>query len=131
MGLANAERIAGQPSSALEHLAEAESIANSKNLEIIRAESTRLRGDLLLSMGDSGAAEASYREAIAIAERQGGKLWELRATNSLAQLWRDQGKGAAACDLLAPVYAWFTEGFDAPDLREARALLDELKRVPS
>jgi predicted ATPase len=54
------------------------------------------------------------------------QLWELRAAISLARLWREQGKRNAACDLLAPIYVWFTEGFDAPVLREAKALLDEL-----
>jgi predicted ATPase len=61
-----------------------------------------------------------------IAVEQGAKLWELRAAASLAQLRRDQGCRTDARDLLAPVYGWFTEGFDTPDLKEARALLDEL-----
>src|SRR5579884_4012821 len=65
-------------------------------------------------------------EAPGIAREQEVKLWELRAAASLARLWRDQGRRAEARDLLAPVYGWFTEGFDAPDLVEARALLDEL-----
>ena len=71
------------------------------------------------------AAAASYRDAIALAQRQDGKLFELRAATSLSRLWRDQGKHAR--ELLAPAYAWFTEGFDAPDLKQAKALLDELK----
>jgi predicted ATPase len=62
-----------------------------------------------------------------LAEAQGAKLWELRAATSLARLWRDQGKRDEARDLLAPVYGWFTEGFDMPDLNEAKALLDELR----
>ena len=68
----------------------------------------------------------SYREAIAIAQRQSAKLWELRAAMSLARLWRDQGKLAEARDLLAPVYGWFTEGFGTPVLKEAKALLADL-----
>ena len=61
-----------------------------------------------------------------LAEKQSAKLFELRASLSLARLWRDQGKRAEARDLLAPIYNWFTEGFDAPDLKDAKALLDEL-----
>jgi predicted ATPase len=73
-------------------------------------------------------AEASYREAMAMAmaQQQSAKLWELRAAMSLARLWRDQGKFAEARDLLAPVYGWFIEGFGTTVLQEARALLDEL-----
>ena len=72
------------------------------------------------------AAEASFRDAIALAQRQGARLFELRASTSLARLWRDQGRRKEARALLAPIYGWFTEGFDAPDLKEAKALLDEL-----
>ena len=79
-----------------------------------------------MATGNAGAAEASYREAIAIAHQQSAKLWELRAAISLGQLWRGQGKRAEACGLLAPVYSWFTEGFGTPVLQEAKALLDEL-----
>jgi predicted ATPase len=61
-----------------------------------------------------------------VARRQSARFWELRAAISLARLWREQGKRTEACDLLAPVYDWFTEGFDAPDLVDAKALLDEL-----
>jgi predicted ATPase len=67
-----------------------------------------------------------FREAIGIAQRQEAKLWELRAAVSLARLRRDQGRRAEAHALLAPVYGWFTEGFDTADLKEAKALLDEL-----
>ena len=78
--------------------------------------------------GDEGCrgAEASYHEAIAIAQRQSAKLWELRAATSLARLWRDQGKRTEARELLAPVHGWFTEGLGTPVLREAKALLEEL-----
>ena len=72
------------------------------------------------------AAEASLHQAIAVARRQSAKLWELRASTSLARLWRDQGKRTEARDLLAPIYGWFTEGFDTPVLQDAKALLDEL-----
>jgi predicted ATPase len=81
---------------------------------------------LLLRQGHSEAAEDLYLKALSIAEEQGAKLWELRAAASLARLRRDQDRRAEARDLLAPVYGWFTEGFDTPDLKEAKALLHEL-----
>jgi len=80
----------------------------------------------LLQQGHSQAAEEQYCKALGIAAEQGAKLWELRAAASLARLRRDQGRHAEARDLLALVYGWFTEGFDTPDLKEAKALLDEL-----
>jgi predicted ATPase len=88
----------------------------------------RLIGDLLLRRNPSAPdrAEVSYRRAIERARSQEAKSWELRAATSLAGLWRDQGKRAEARDLLAPVYNWFSEGFDTGDLKEAKALLDEL-----
>ena len=88
----------------------------------------RLEGELLLarSPSDETQAEASFREALEVARRQSAKSPELRAATSLARLWQRQGKRDEARDLLAPVYAWFTEGFDTKDLREAKALLEEL-----
>ncbi len=88
----------------------------------------RLMGDLLLRRNPSASdrAEVSYRRAIERARSQEAKSWELRAATSLARLWRDQGKPAEAHALLAPVYGWFTEGFDTLDLKDAKALLDEL-----
>jgi predicted ATPase len=71
-------------------------------------------------------AEAYFERALAVARAQQAKSWELRAAISMARLWRDQGKRQQAHDLLAPVYNWFTEGFDTLDLKEAEALLDEL-----
>ena len=70
--------------------------------------------------------EQKFLAALAVAREQGAKLWELRAATSLARLRRDQGRHAEARHLLAPVYGWFTEGFATPDLKEAKALLDEL-----
>jgi predicted ATPase len=81
---------------------------------------------LLLSQGHAGVAEEFYRKALSIAQKQEAKSWELRAATSLARLWGDQGKRTEARDLLAPVYGWFTEGFDTADLNEAKALLGEL-----
>jgi predicted ATPase len=71
-------------------------------------------------------AERCFRQALDIARVQSAKSWELRSATSLARLWRDQGRRAQARDLLAPVYGWFTEGFDTADLKDAKALLDEL-----
>jgi tetratricopeptide (TPR) repeat protein len=92
------------------------------------AELNRLEGELLLASQepDESRAEASFSKAIAIAREQQAKSLELRAATSLARLWRDQGKCAEARELLAPVYGWFTEGFGTADLKEAKALLDEL-----
>jgi predicted ATPase len=75
---------------------------------------------------DAAKAQAHFERAIAIARAQQAKSWELRAATSLARLWRNHGKRPQARDHLAPVYGWFTEGFDTADLKEARALLDEL-----
>jgi predicted ATPase len=91
------------------------------------AELNRHKGQLLLRQGHSKVAEEVYRKALRIAEGQDAKLWELRAAVSLARLRRDQGRHAKAHDLFAPVYGWFTEGFGTPDLKAARALLDELQ----
>ena len=75
---------------------------------------------------DPAKAEDSFRTALAIAREQGTRGYELRAATSLARLWREQGRRGEARDLLAPVYVWFTEGFDTADLKEARTLLSEL-----
>jgi predicted ATPase len=92
------------------------------------AELHRLRGDTLLALSPERVAEAEdcYQRALAVAREQEARLWELRAATELARLWRDQGRRADAHDLLAPVYGWFTEGFDTADLKDAKALLDEL-----
>ena len=75
---------------------------------------------------DREKAEKYFDRALAVARQQQAKSWELRAAMSLARLWRSQGKPQQASELLAPVYGWFTEGFDTRDLKEAKALLDEL-----
>jgi predicted ATPase len=92
------------------------------------AEINRVAGDVVRRSPDRDAAkvEAYFESALAIARKQQAKSWELRAATSMARLWRDQGKRQQAHDLLAPVYGWFTEGFDTLDLKEAKALLDEL-----
>ncbi len=107
-------------------LDEALHIAEKTGERFFAAELTRHKGQLLLRQGHSHAAEDLYRNALSIAKEQGAKLWELRAAVSLARLRRDQGRHAEARDLLAPIYGWFTEGFDTPDLKQAKALLDAL-----
>jgi predicted ATPase len=124
--LGDACTMAGQLQHALGHLAEARRLAQETDNRWCLAETFRLTGDVSLATRDPVTAEASYCEAIAIAQQQSAKLWELRAAASLARLWRDQDKRAAARDLLAPVYNWFTEGFTTPVLQEAKALLEEL-----
>jgi len=81
---------------------------------------------LLNTTGNQAAAERYYYQAMEVAKRQSAKVWELRAATSLARLWRDQGKRIEARDLLAPIYGWFTEGFDTPVLQDAKALLDQV-----
>ncbi|MGO9327256.1 MAG: AAA family ATPase, partial [Steroidobacteraceae bacterium] len=92
------------------------------------AEVNRMAGEIALMSPDPDAAKAEtyFERALAVARAQQAKSWELRAAMSMARLWRDQGKRDEAHDLLAPVYGWFTEGFDTLDLKEAKALLDEL-----
>jgi predicted ATPase len=124
--LADACRIAEQWQAALGYLAEAQRLAEETKARCLQAETLRLTGDVLLATGDVAAAEASFCEAITVAQQQSAKTFELRATTNLAELWRDQGKRTEALDLLAPVYGWFTEGFGTPFLQEAKALLDEL-----
>jgi predicted ATPase len=92
------------------------------------AEVNRIAGEIALvgPQNDSTKAEAHFERALAVARQQQAKSWELRASMSLARLWRDQGKVSEARELLDPVYRWFTEGFDTRDLKEAKALLSEL-----
>jgi predicted ATPase len=75
---------------------------------------------------DAAKAEAYFERALAVSRKQQAKSWELRAAMSMARLWDSQGKSQQASELLAPVYGWFSEGFDTLDLKEAKALLDEL-----
>jgi len=89
-------------------------------------------GEIVLAWDelDTAKAKAYFEHALTIARKQQAKSFELRAAMSMARLWRSQGKRDAARDLLAPVYGWFTEGFDTPDLKAAKALLDELSCAP-
>ena len=124
---------AGQVEEGLRLLAEAlvacEASGRGDNL----AEGYRLQGELLLRQAtpDMAQAEACYHHALAIARCQQAKSWELRTAMSLARLWQRQGKQDDARALLAPIYGWFTEGFDTADLQEARALLETLDRGPA
>ena len=124
--LADAYGKAGQPEEGLKQLVEAELSMQIRNERVYETELHRIRGELLMSVRDFAGAENSFREAIAVARRKSAKLFELRAAARLAGLWRDQGKRDKARELLAPVYGWFTEGFETRDLKEAKALLDEL-----
>ena len=92
------------------------------------ADISRIAGEIALISPERDAveAEAYFERALSVARQQQAKSWELRASMSLARLWRNQGKASEARELLAPVYGWFTEGFDTRDLKEAKALLDEL-----
>jgi class 3 adenylate cyclase/tetratricopeptide (TPR) repeat protein len=117
----------GRPGDGLNCLAEAAEIIEATDERWNEAGLHRLRGDLLDATGDLAGAELSYRQAIAVARLQNAKLFELRASTSLARLMCKQHRDAEARDVLAPTYDWFTEGFDAPDLKEARALLDALR----
>ena len=98
------------------------------NQRWLEAEVNHIAGEIALMppQRDNVKAEAYFEHALAVARQQQAKSWELRATMSMARLWRDQGKRDEARELLAPVYGWFTEGFETRDLKEAKALLDEL-----
>jgi predicted ATPase len=117
----------GHPTDGLQALAEAHTLVEQHEERWWEAEVCRLRGVLLLRQtGTSqGEAETWLQQALDVARRQEAKALELRAAMSLARLWREQGKRAEAHELLAPIYNWFTEGFDTADLQEAKALLEE------
>ena len=124
--LARAFEIAGQIEEGLTLLEDALQIVERTGERWFAAELNRQTGQLLLQQGHTEAAEELYRKALSIAQEQEAKLWELRAAVSLARLRRDQGRPAEARDLLAPIYGWFTEGFDTADLKQAKTLLNEL-----
>ena len=124
--LAEAHAKLGQLLEGQNCLAEAGQLIEATDERSSEVELHRLRGDLMNARGDQAAAEQNYHRALAVAKRQSTKTFELRAATSLARLWRDQGKCTEAHELLAPVYGSFTEGFDTPVLRDAKALLDRL-----
>jgi len=126
--VAEAQQAAGQLAEAQGTVATALTVAAQTGQPFVDADLHRLDGDLLLATGGpTDEAAARYHRALAIAREQGARSFELRAATSLARLWRDQGNRAEARALLAPLYAWFTEGFDTRDLQEAKALLEELE----
>jgi hypothetical protein len=115
----------GHPADGLQALAEGHTLVEQYDLRWWEAEVCRLRGVLLLRQAGTAPAEAEawFQRALDVARRQEAKSLELRAAVSLARLWQRQGKRAEARELLAPVYGWFTEGFDTADLQEAKALV--------
>jgi predicted ATPase len=119
----------GYPEEGLSVLAEAMDVMETTEARFYGAELCRLKGTLLLrrAVPDASQAESCFQQARDIARHQQAKSWELRAVTSLARLWQPQGKRQEAYDLLAPVYEWFTEGFDTADVQEAKGLLDELR----
>src|SRR5262249_29882836 len=127
--LAEALAMAGKTEEGLAALDDASTKAAVSGAKGWDAEIHRLRGELTarLPHPDPAKAEDSFRTALAIAREQGTRGYELRAAVSLARLRLHHGRRAEAHDLLAPVYGWFTEGFNTPDLQEAKALLDELR----
>jgi predicted ATPase/DNA-binding winged helix-turn-helix (wHTH) protein len=126
--LAEAYGQAGAPEAGLQFVVKALTLVAETEERWWEAELYRLKGALLLQLPipDVSQAEACFRQALDVAGGQQAKALELRAALSLARLWQQQGKSEAARDLLAPIYGWFTEGFDTPDLQEAKALLAEL-----
>jgi len=119
---------AGQPDAGLCFLDEARTVMDSTQERFYEAEVHRVQGELVLAQAADqyALAETCFQQALAIARRQQAKSWELRAAMSLSRLWQQQGKHTEARALLAPVYSWFTEGFDTADLHEAKALLNAL-----
>jgi predicted ATPase len=117
----------GDPAAGLQVLEEARSEVARVEVRLFEAEFHRVEGELRYLAGAPEAeVTACFAEALTVARRQEARSFELRAATSLARLWRDQGRRAQARDLLAPLYGWFTEGFETADLKDAKALLDEL-----
>jgi predicted ATPase len=130
--LAEAAEHAGLVEEGLCLLAEALTMLEASGHGDLLAEAYRLQGSLLLrqSVTATVQAEACFQQALTIARRQKARSWELRAATSLARLWQQQGKRAEAHELLAPIYSWFTEGFDTADLQDAQTLLSALATEP-
>jgi predicted ATPase len=124
--LAEGSAKAGQVEEGLSLLEEALTLIETGGERMWEAEVHRVKGELLKLSSRVSEAETSFRRAIEVARRQEAKSWELRATLSLSRLLQKQGRSEEARQLLSEIYGWFTEGFDTPDLQEARALLEEL-----
>jgi tetratricopeptide (TPR) repeat protein len=127
--LADSHRRCGRGELAIRSVDAALAFSQRTGERMMDAELHRIKGECLATTGDYPAAQHSYRLAIDIARAQHAKSWELRAATSLARLWQSQSKTQQAQDLLAPIYNWFTEGFDTSDLKEAKSLLEELKQA--
>jgi len=127
--LAEAHGVLGEPEAGLAVLTEALTLTETTGERFYESELYRLQGELLLQQSSDNhtEVEACFHHALDIARNQQAKSFELRTATSLARLWQRQGKIQEAHDLLAPIYNWFTEGFDTADLQEAKALLDELE----
>ena len=124
---ADAQLATGKPEAALASVASGLEAVEKMGGAPLEAELHRLRGEALLAgAGTVSEAETAMQQAIAVARRQNAKSWELRGAMSLARLRRQQGRQQEAATLLAPVLAWFTEGLDTADLKDAKTLLDEL-----
>jgi predicted ATPase len=117
-----------QPDDAFRSVNEAKDVIERTGERWAEVDVHRIAGEIALRAPepDAAKAEAHFERALAVARRQQAKSWELRAATSMARLWRDQGKPQQARELLAPVYGWFTEGFETIDLKEAKTMLDEL-----
>jgi predicted ATPase len=126
--LARAHAELGQFEEAWRRIGEATTAAETTKEKWWEAEVCHVAGEIALMSPERDAekAEAYFERALAVARQQQARSWELRAAMSMARVWRDQGKRQQARELLAPIYNWFTEGFDTRDLKEATALLDEL-----
>src|SRR5262245_35194481 len=125
--LASAHASLGQPEVGLDLLDEAVRTAEVTSEKLFEAELHRLRGEILLMLGRRAEAEAGLRRALTIAQQQQARWWKVRAATTLAKHWRDEGKCLEAYSLLQPVYGWFVEGFDTTPLKDAKALLGELR----
>jgi len=127
--MAEAAGYTGHVNQGLHLLAEALAAFEGSRRGDMLTEAYRLQGEFLLSQTgpEVAQAETCFQQALTIARRQQAKSWELRAAMSLARLWQQQGQQQKARDLLAPIYGWFTEGFDTADLQDAKVLLQELE----
>jgi predicted ATPase len=120
----------GDPEAGMGAVDEALVLVSKTGERWYEAELLRLRGEILLALSPDAQAEAQavFDQALEIAREQKGKSWELKVATSLSRLWQRQGRQGEAEELLAPVYRWFTEGFETRDLRTAREVLDALAR---
>jgi predicted ATPase len=124
--IASAHASLGQHDVGLVLLDEAVQMAETTGERFFQAELYRLRGKVLLGLGKKSEAEAELHRGLAIARQQQARWWELRVATTLAEHFRDEGRPTEACAVLKPVFDWFVEGFDTPDLKYAKALLDQL-----